>query len=281
MISFQLRDRRIETSLPAFIMGILNVTPDSFWEKSRAVSVEGGVARALEMVAEGADLIDIGGESTRPGAAYVGIDEELSRVIPVIRGIRQKSRVPISVDTRKASVMEAALEAGADICNDVSALSDDPGMASLAARTGIPVILMHKQGIPESMQTDPNYSDTVREVAEYLFARAKEAELAGIARNKIILDPGIGFGKRYSDNCALIAGLPELAAGGYPVLMALSRKSCIGQMTGRDTPDRLSGTIAANLIAVQNGAFMVRVHDVAATRDMLSVLQEIRTRGIH
>lgn len=274
-------DRYITTELPALIMGVLNATPDSFWEGSRSVSVNEGIERALVMQGEGADIIDIGGESTRPGSRYVSIDEELERIIPVIEGIRRESRIPISVDTRKSAVMEAAFAAGADMVNDISALTDDPDLAALAARTGMTVILMHKQGVPATMQVNPTYTDVVSEVRGYLLERAAEAQKAGIPKDRIILDPGIGFGKRHEDNCALIAGLAEIANGGYPVLMALSRKSCIGTMTGRDTQDRLSGTLAANMLAVQNGAKVLRVHDVAQTRDMLMVLQEISTRGIH
>lgn len=273
--------REIRTGHDAFVMGILNATPDSFWEKSRAASLADGVARALALVADGADIIDIGGESTRPGSAYVGEEEEISRVIPLVRAIRKETAVPISVDTRKAAVMRAAIDSGADICNDISALEDDPELAPLVASAGIPVILMHKKGSPVSMQDSPAYADPVREVAEYLFARARFAEGSGIARDRIILDPGIGFGKRYEDNCALIDGLAEIVRGGYPVLMALSRKSCVGTMTGRATPDRLAGTLAANLVAVRNGASLLRVHDVRETVDTLSVLQEIKARGIH
>ena len=262
-------------------MGILNATPDSFWEKSRAGSLAGGVSRALALVADGADIIDIGGESTRPGSAYVGEEEEISRVIPLVCAIRKESDVPISVDTRKASVMRAAIDSGADICNDISALEDDPELAPLVARAGVPVILMHKKGVPVSMQDSPSYADPVREVAEYLFAQARFAVERGIAPDRIVLDPGIGFGKRYEDNCALIDGLAEIVRGGYPVLMALSRKSCVGTMTGRETADRLAGTLAANLVAVQNGASFLRVHDVRETVDTLSVLQEIKLRGIH
>lgn len=285
MAALELSDgRKIESELPALIMGILNATPDSFWEGSRALDAsapERGVERALALRAEGADVIDIGGESTRPGSAYVGEEEELARVIPLIKAIRKRSDVPISIDTRKARVLEAALGEGADILNDVSALADDPAMAPLAARARIQVILMHRRGTPDSMQKDPSYGNTVREVTEELMARARYAEEKGIARERIILDPGIGFGKRHADNVALIAGLAEIARAGYPVLMALSRKSCIGEMTGRETRDRLPGTLAANLLAVQRGAFMLRVHDVGETRDMLRVLKEIETCGIH
>jgi dihydropteroate synthase len=275
-LSFPIRNgRSIETPLPAFIMGILNATPDSFWEGSRAEGVSAGLGRALALIRQGADIIDIGGESTRPGASYVDAEEEISRVVPLVRAIRNESPIPISVDTRKAAVMEAALEAGADICNDISALEDDPDMARLVARAGVPVILMHKRGIPVSMQENPVYNDPVREVRDYLRERAKYAEDQGIARDRIVLDPGIGFGKRYADNRALIAGLGDIVGLGYPVLMALSRKSCIGEMTGRAPSERLAGSLAANLVSVRRGATFLRVHDVAETRDMLSVLQEI------
>lgn len=274
-------DRSIGTGLPALIMGVLNATPDSFWEGSRASSVREGIDRALSMERDGADIIDIGGESTRPGSTYVSAGEELDRIIPIIEGIRRESAIPISVDTRKADVMKAAFDSGADMVNDISAFTDDPALATFAAESGLTVILMHKRGIPETMQDNPSYVDVVAEVRDYLLERARGALKAGIAPDRIILDPGIGFGKRHEDNCALIAGLAKIADAGYPVLMALSRKSCIGKMTGRETGDRLSGTLAANMLAVQNGAKVLRVHDVAQTRDMLMVLQEISTRGIH
>jgi len=272
--------RSVSTPLPALIMGILNATPDSFWESSRAETVENGLARALELEEEGADIIDIGGESTRPGANYVDAAEEEARIVPLIREIRKVSRIPISVDTRKASVMRAAIDAGADILNDVSALEDDEDMVHLVASADIPVILMHKRGIPVSMQENPVYNDVVAEVTDWLVARALFAEGAGVARGRIILDPGIGFGKRYADNIALIAGVGKLASSGYPVMMALSRKSCVGQMTGRDAADRLAGTLAADIVAVMRGASMIRVHDVRAARDTLAVLQEIEKSGI-
>lgn len=275
------RDRILATELPAAVFGIVNATPDSFWEKSRAKTVESGIERALAMAEQGADCVDIGGESSRPGSDYVSLDEELERVIPLIEGIRARSDVPISVDTRKARVMERAYEAGADILNDISALRDDPEMPALAARLGIPVILMHMQGVPLTMQESPSYGDAVREIREWLLDRARAAREAGIRADRIILDPGIGFGKRHEDNCALIAGLAEIADGGYPVLMALSRKSTIGIMTGRDADSRLAGSLAANQYAIMSGATYVRVHDVAETRDMLKVVQEIRARGIH
>jgi dihydropteroate synthase len=278
-LSLRLARGTVSTEMPAFVMGILNATDDSFWEGSRAPSLESALALALSLAERGADIIDIGGESTRPGAVYVGEAEEIARVAPLVREIRKRSSVPLSVDTRKASVMRAALDEGADICNDVSALEDDPSLAPLVAASGIPVVLMHKRGVPASMQDAPEYYDVVAEVASYLFSRAEYALGAGIARDRIILDPGIGFGKRVEDNCALIANLAKIAAGGYPVLMGNSRKSFIGSITGRKAEDRLAGTLAAALVSVQNGASFLRVHDVAETKDTLAVLREIQNRG--
>ncbi len=283
-LSFRLRDREITTGDPAFVMGILNATPDSFWEGSRtggdaAGALEAGVARALALAAAGADVIDIGGESSRPGSAYVSEEEEISRVIPLIEGIRRESDVPISVDTRKSAVLRAAIAAGADMLNDISALTDDPEIARVAAETGTPVVLMHMKGTPKTMQENPSYDRVVDEVRDWLLGRAEAAERAGVARDRIVLDPGIGFGKRHEDNLALIADVASLASTGYPVMMALSRKSSVGIMTGREVGDRLAGTLAANLLAVRGGASWLRVHDVAETRDMLAVLRETERIG--
>lgn len=282
-LRFPLRDRMLETELPAFIMGILNATPDSFWEESRSGGSERhvayGIEKALKLAESGADIIDIGGESSRPGSAYVSEEEELSRVIPIIEGIRKESPVPISVDTRKSAVLAAAVNAGADMLNDISALTDDPDIVRVAAKSGVPVVLMHMQGSPKTMQDNPVYDHVVDEVLAWLLERAERAEEAGIPRDKIILDPGIGFGKRHEDNLALIAGTGKLARTGYPVMMALSRKSSIGIITGRDAAGRLSGTLAANLLAVQRGATWLRVHDPAETKDSLAVLKEIERFG--
>ncbi len=275
------RGRALASDLPACVLGILNATPDSFWEGSRAATVEQGVARALAMESDGAHCIDIGGESTRPSADYVSLDEELSRVVPLVEGIRSRSAIPISIDTRKAEVFRAAFDAGADILNDVSACMDDPKMVPLVAELGVPVILMHKKGDPKTMQANPSYDDVVSEVADWLVARARTVESAGVERSRIILDPGIGFGKRHEDNLDLLAGLAEIASRGYPVLMALSRKNSIGVMTGRETGSRLAGTLAANQWAVGRGATYLRVHDVAETIDMLKVLRGIIARGVH
>ena len=260
-------DRTITTERPAFVMGIVNATPDSFWQESR-----GAVDRALQLIDEGADILDVGGESTRPGAEYIAADEEIRRVIPVIQGIRKHSDIPISVDTRKSAVLRAALDAGADMLNDVSALEDDADMADLAARAHIPVILMHKRGIPRVMQQDTGYRDAFAEVNDYLKARADYALAHGIADNKIILDPGIGFGKDTGANCTLIRWCGTLCDGRYPVVMALSRKAIIGDLTGRDVADRLAGTITANVLAIIAGAAIIRVHDVKEAVDSMAVL---------
>lgn len=270
MVELKLRDRIITTKLPALVMGIVNATNDSFWEKSR-----GGADDALHLIDEGADIIDVGGESTRPGSEYVAEDEEIRRIVPVVEKIRKFSDIAISVDTRKKNVMKAAYEAGADILNDISALEDDSEMPAFCAETKIPVILMHKRGNPSEMQSNTDYKDIFNEVNNYLLERCSFAEKAGIEPEKIIVDPGIGFGKNLEGNVALIKHIGKLCGKKYKILMALSRKSCIGQITGRDIPDRLSGTLAADLISVMYGAELVRVHDVKETVDTLKILEYI------
>lgn len=265
-----LRDRKIITENPAFIMAIVNATPDSFFDGSR-----GGLDRALKMIDEGADLLDIGGESTRPGSLYVDAEEEIRRVVPLVEEIRKHSDIPISIDTRKLSVMKEAFNAGADILNDVSALEDDREMSGFCAEKDIPVILMHKKGIPVTMQDHTSYGNVFEEVSSYLEERADYAISCGIKKEKIIVDPGVGFGKDLDGNIQLIKNCGSLCRGKYPVLMALSRKTCIGQMTGRDVSDRLYGTLAADLVSVLNGAFMVRVHDCAPCLDTFAVLKSL------
>ncbi len=265
-----LKGRDLTTDKPAFVMGIVNADDDSFWKESR-----GGAELALKLIEDGADIIDIGGESTRPGSSYITAEEEIARVIPVIQEIRRHSSIPISVDTRKSQVMKAAYENGADILNDVSALEDDEELALFCAETEIPVILMHKKGNPDIMQKNAVYRDVFREVSDYLLARAKYAEKCGIKRDKIIVDPGIGFGKNALQNAALIKKCGLLCGRKYPVLMALSRKTVIGDMTGRAVDERLSGTLAADLYSVMNGAFMIRVHDVKEAVDTMNVLKGI------
>ncbi len=255
-------------------MGVLNVTPDSFSDGGRWVSVDAAVTRALEMVAQGADIIDVGGESSRPGADPVSPEEEQHRVLPVLENLRQKSNVPISVDTCKASVARAALDAGADIVNDISALRQDSSMTDLLQRTKGPVVLMHMKGEPNSMQVNPTYQDCVREVTSFFEERLKYCESVGIERSRLIIDPGLGFGKRLQDNLDLLKQLSHFRGFGLPILVGASRKSFIAMVhrTGGSAEGRLGGSIAAALSALQRGANIVRVHDVAETAEALAIM---------
>ena len=275
MLQLKFGLKRAATERPAFVMGIVNVTPDSFYENSR-----GGAERALRLIEEGADILDIGGESTRPGYTPVSVEEEIARIVPVIQTVRRESAVPISVDTNKFEVFRAAFAAGADIWNDVTALSgavqgtsdgtaaaaNEPSIAAAEylAKTGASVILMHTG------------SGTVDEVSDFLGQRVVFCLSNGLASDKIIVDPGIGFGKTTDQNLALIKEPTALCGNRYPVLMALSRKRCIGDMTGRNTEDRLAGTLAADMISVQKGAKIIRVHDVSAAIDTLNVMKFLR-----
>jgi dihydropteroate synthase len=257
------------------VMGILNVTPDSFSDGGRFASREAALNCARAMAAEGADLIDVGGESTRPGAAPVSVQEELDRVIPVIEALAGDLPVPVSVDTSKPEVMRAAVAAGAGLINDVAALRR-PGALAAAAALGVPVCLMHMQGEPGTMQHDPTYGDVVGEVAAFLAARVAACEAAGIARGRLLVDPGFGFGKTLVHNLALLRGLPRLAALGLPVLAGLSRKSMIGALLGNvPVGGRLHGSVAAALLAVERGAAIVRVHDVGPTVQALRILAAV------
>jgi len=264
------RGRRLAIGERGLVMGIVNVTPDSFYPGSRRRGTLEARDAALKMAEAGAAIVDIGGESTRPGSDYVGLDEELERVAPAVEAIRRESDVAISVDTRKAAVAAAALDAGADLVNDITALTADPGMASLVASRGACVVLMHMQGEPKTMQAAPRYADCPAEVFSYLLGAASRALAAGIGRESIVLDPGIGFGKRLEDNLAVLSRLDELAAGGYPVLVGLSRKSFVGSVTGRPVDERLSGSLGAACAAFAKGARIFRVHDVAETLDALA-----------
>lgn len=281
MLQLKFGLKRAVTERPAFVMGILNATPDSFYENSR-----GGVERALQLINEGADILDIGGESTRPGYTPVSVEEEIARIVPVIQAVRRESSIPISVDTTKLEVFKAAYGAGADIWNDVTALSgarkadgndeksadgtaaaaNEPSIesAKFIASTGVSVILMH---------TGPG---SVKEVSDFLGQRLVFCLSHGVDSEKVIVDPGIGFGKSTEENIALIREPLALCGGRYPVLMALSRKRCIGDMTGRPTEERLAGTLAANMISVQNGAKIIRVHDVSSAIDTLNVMKNLR-----
>lgn len=256
------------------IMAILNRTEDSFYAGSR-VSELAALEKAIQAVEDGADILDIGGESTRPGALPVPYEQEFERVIPLLKAIRKESSIPISIDTRKSGIASAALDEGADIINDISALEDDPDMAAVCASKNAAVVLMHKKGTPVDMQENPFYDDVVAEVSLYLNQAAERALQAGIPAERIILDPGIGFGKRLQDNIDLLAHLAEIAASGYPVLVGLSRKSFIGTLTGRDPEGRLAGTIAANAMAILGACRILRVHDVQECADLIHVMYPI------
>ncbi len=252
------------------VMGVLNVTPDSFSDGGVFIAPDKAVARALQMQAEGAALIDIGGESTRPGAAPVNLDEELRRVIPVIEALQSQLEVPISIDTRKPLVMRAAIEAGAGFINDINALRD-PGGLEVAADLGVPVCLMHMQGEPRTMQSDPRYDNVVEEVAAFLQRRVTACEQMGIRREQLLLDPGFGFGKTVAHNLELLKRLGDLTRLGLPLVVGLSRKSMIGKLLGLETGERLAASIALAILAVERGARLVRSHDVAATWQALQM----------
>jgi len=256
------------------IAGIVNVTSDSFSDGGQFLDPQRAIAHGLMLVEEGADLLDIGGESTRPGASEISADEEIARVVPVIEALAKQTSVPIAVDTSKPEVMRAAAAAGAGIINDVYALRRD-GALDVAAELKLPVCLMHMQGEPRTMQEAPHYDDVVGEVKRFLADRIFACELAGIEKKRIVVDPGFGFGKTLEHNLALLRGLDQLAALGVPLLAGLSRKGMIGALTGRDVEHRAAGSAAAALIAVQRGAMIVRVHDIAATRDALAVWQAV------
>ena len=258
------------------IMGVLNVTPDSFSDGGEFFSVDSAVTRALEMITEGADMIDIGGESSRPGADSVSADEEIARVIPVIERIRTKSKIPLSVDTTKSPVAEKALNCGADFINDISAGLFDKEMIPLVAEKGAGYIIMHMRGAPQTMQDSPRYDDVVNEVAEFLADRLEVCEKAGITRERLLIDPGIGFGKTVAHNLALMSNIDELTSLGVPVVIGTSRKSFIEKVAGESTPqNRHGGSLASAVYAVERGASVVRVHDVAETKQALKVLSAL------
>ncbi len=257
-------------------MGILNVTPDSFSDGGRHFSPEQALDQADRMIEEHVDIIDIGGESTRPYAEPVTVGKELSRVIPVIAGIRQKHSISISIDTTKAEVARRALDAGADIINDVSALRHDPQMVDLVCHTSVPVIIMHMQGTPGDMQNSPNYSDVVKTVVDFFTQRLRDLEEKGIDRQRIIIDPGIGFGKTLEHNLSLIKHLAKLRSLGNPVLLGHSRKRFIGDITGLDTNQRDLPTAVISALAVSQKVDILRVHDVAANRHAVAMAQAIR-----
>jgi len=259
------------------VMGIVNVTPDSFSDGGLYRSTHEAVAHALSLAEAGADILDLGGESTRPDAQPVSESEELRRVLPVVEGIRRYSRVPLSIDTTKARVAEMCLEAGARIVNDISAMQFDPLMSEVVARFRAGLVLMHIRGTPKTMQIGPSYTDVVREVREHLEERLAAAVSAGIDRESIVIDPGIGFGKTLEHTMSQLQNLSSLASAGRPVLLGISRKGFLGQITGRDRAHRLAGTLAVNCFALAGGSTqIVRVHDVAEHVDAVRLLSAIR-----
>jgi dihydropteroate synthase len=256
-------------------MGILNVTPDSFSDGGRYLDRGAAVERALSMVREGADIVDVGGESTRPGSGSVPEALQVERAVPVIEGIRAREDVLVSIDTTRASVASAAIEAGARIVNDTSALADDPGMADVVRESGAAVVLMHRKGVPSTMQDSPRYEAFLPELLDSLRESVVAATRAGIPADRILVDPGVGFGKRFEDNLSIHRGLSTLHSLGVPVLFASSRKSFLGKISGKPPGDRLFGTLASNVIAACQGAHVLRVHDVAAVREAVDVVAAV------
>lgn len=267
--------RAIPWKRRALIMGILNVTPDSFSDGGRYLDRDDAVARGVAMVEEGADILDVGGESTRPGAEPVDAEEEAGRVVPVIAELSRRTKAAISVDTAKAEVAIRAIDAGACIVNDITALAD-PAMTAAAVKSGAGVLLMHMQGTPRTMQANPQYADVVAEVTEFLRARVEAAVAAGVRRESIAVDPGIGFGKTVGHNVRLLSGLPALVGLGRPVVVGVSRKSFLGKLTGRDVHERLAAGLAALAFCRLNGAHVFRVHDVAESKDAARLTDILR-----
>ena len=255
------------------VMGVVNVTPDSFSDGGRFANAGAAIAHAHRLAAEGADIVDIGAESTRPGATPVAADEELDRLLPVLAALRDLN-VPLSVDTRRPQVMRAAIAAGADMINDVEGFRSEESIAAVCGSQAA-CCVMHMLGEPLTMQQAPAYRDVVSDVGDWLYGRTQALQRAGVAARRIVVDPGVGFGKTQEDNLRLLRGLPHLAGRGFPVLVGVSRKSLIGALTGRPVGERLAGSLAAMLAAVARGARIVRVHDVAATRDALAVWNAI------
>jgi dihydropteroate synthase len=252
-------------------MGVVNVTPDSFSDGGRFEDAEAAIAHAVRLLEEGADILDVGGESSRPGAARVSDEEELRRVLPVVRQLRD---FPVSVDTRKPGVMRAVLDFGASMINDIEALAS-PGAMEAVVKSDCAVCLMHKQGDPATMQSDPRYDDVVREVGGFLAGRIRACEAAGIARERIVADPGFGFGKTLAHNLALLKGLGALGELGVPLLAGWSRKSSLGKLTGRSEGERLPASLAMALLSLQRGARILRVHDVRETRDVVKIWEAV------
>lgn len=276
---WQYRDGSFQLDARTLVMGVLNITPDSFSDGGVFLAPPKALEQARRMVADGADIIDIGGESTRPGAQPVSADEECARVIPVIEQLARELQTPISIDTRKPHVAAAALAAGAHIVNDVAGMGE-PGMAEVVKQYRAGLVIMHMQGTPQTMQREPAYEDVLAEVGAFLRARVNAALAEHIAAEAIVVDPGIGFGKTLEHNLALLRNLPELErAAGRPLLIGVSRKRMIGAITGRDVDDRLAGSLGAAAFAVLRGARIIRAHDVKETCDLLKVIDRLNTAG--
>ncbi len=269
------RERLIPLDAGPLIMGVLNVTPDSFSDGGRYLDPDAAVAHAVAMAEQGADLIDIGAESTRPGSDPVDEKEEIRRLIPVVGAVCRKVSVPVSVDTTKAAVARKALDAGAAIVNDISALRFDPLMKAVVAETGAGLVLLHMQGTPKTMQQAPSYRDVIEEIRQFFVERIRAALEAGIGAEQILLDPGIGFGKNLAHNLSVLAHLDAFVALGYPVLVGVSRKAFIGQVLDRPGDERVMGTAAAVAVAILRGARVVRVHDVMRMRDVVKIVNAI------
>ncbi len=271
---------RLDFSRGCLVMGILNVTPDSFSNGGQFLETDKAVEHGLRMAADGAAVIDVGGESTRPGSESVSTQQQIERVVPVIKALRKKIDVPISVDTYNYDVAKAALDVGAAMINDITALSDER-MAELAAKKQVPVVLMHIQGTPAMMQIEPRYQDVVNEVLQFLLERAKRAEQLGILKERIFIDPGIGFGKTLEHNLLILRNIHRFVATGYRVLVGTSRKSFIGKITGKEKPaDRIFGTAATVALCAAAGVSIVRVHDVAEMLDVVKVVIAIEKNGV-
>jgi dihydropteroate synthase len=276
--ALRLPARTLALGQHTLVMGILNVTPDSFSDGGLYLDANAAVARAIAMKAAGADIIDVGGESTRPGSAGVSAEEEMRRILPILRGLRGKIRIPISVDTSKAEVAEAAAEAGAEIVNDVTGLRNDPRIAEVARRRKLGLILMHMRGTPQTMQTTPFARDVIRDVNVGLRRSIALASKAGVAKSQIVIDPGIGFGKSHEQNCEILRRLPEFAKLGFPLLVGTSRKSFLGTALMQNTEnDRIWGTAATVAASILQGAHIVRVHDVAEMAQVARVTDVVRS----
>lgn len=271
----QINGKNHTLSQRTWIMGVINVTPDSFSDGGLYFEKDRAVERGIELEAEGADIIDVGGESTKPGSEPIAVEEELRRVIPVISRLRKRTNSIISVDTTKSEVARAALAEGADIINDISSFRFDSKMLPLAAQKQVPVVLMHMKGIPKTMQDNPCYEDVVLEVKTFLKEKIQEAQAYGVKKEKIIIDPGLGFGKRLKDNLVLINRLQILEELGCPLLVGVSRKSFIGKILNLPASERLEGTIASAVLSIANGAHILRVHDVTAVKKALLVAEAI------